>query len=97
MRVEFDEREIAVGETVRELARCRGERGEPFREPGSQRIAGLARFIEPIGGAASHPPGMSRQGGINVVIRQQDDNLVTVLGEAPLATIRQIAHSVARR
>jgi sigma-E factor negative regulatory protein RseB len=53
-------------------------------------------FIEPVGGAP-HPIGMSRQGGINVYIRQHDDNLVTVLGEVPAATVRQIAHSVARR
>ena len=39
----------------------------------------------------------SSQGGINVYIRQLDDNLVTVLGEAPAVTIRQIANSVARR
>jgi sigma-E factor negative regulatory protein RseB len=62
----------------------------------SDGLVAVSVFIEPIG-AASHPIGISRQGGINVVIRQQDDNLVTVLGEVPVATVRQIAHSVARR
>ena len=62
----------------------------------SDGLVAVSVFIEPIG-AASHPIGISRQGGINVVIRQQEDNLVTVLGEVPVATVRQIAHSVARR
>jgi sigma-E factor negative regulatory protein RseB len=62
----------------------------------SDGLVAVSVFIEPIG-AASHPIGVSRQGGISVVIRQQDDNLVTVLGEVPVATVRQIAHSVARR
>jgi len=62
----------------------------------SDGLVAVSVFIEPIGGAP-HPIGISRQGGINVLIRQQDDNLVTVLGEVPAATVRQIAQSVARR
>jgi len=61
----------------------------------SDGLVAVSVFIEPIGGAP-HPIGISRQGGINVFIRQQDDNLVTVLGEVPAATVRQIAQSVAR-
>jgi negative regulator of sigma E activity len=41
--------------------------------------------------------GLSQQGGINVYSRQLDDYLVTVLGEAPGTTVRQIAYSVGRR
>ncbi len=63
----------------------------------SDGLVAVSVFVEPIGTAASHPIGISRQGGINVVIRQQDDNLVTVLGEVPATTVRQIAHSVTRR
>ena len=62
----------------------------------SDGLVAVSVFIEPVGGAP-HPTGWSRQGGINVFIRQQDDNLVTVLGEVPAATVRQIARSVARR
>ncbi len=62
----------------------------------SDGLVAVSVFVEPIG-AASHPIGLSRQGGMNVVIRQLDDNLVTVLGEVPVTTVRQIAHSVARR
>ena len=62
----------------------------------SDGLVAVSVFIEPIG-AVAHPFGVSRQGGVNVFVRQQDDNLVTVLGEVPVATVRQIAHSVARR
>ena len=62
----------------------------------SDGLVAVSVFIEPIG-AVAHPFGVSRQGGVNVFVRQQDDNLVTVLGEVPLATVRQIAHSVTRR
>jgi sigma-E factor negative regulatory protein RseB len=62
----------------------------------SDGLVAVSVFIEPIS-AAPHSFGVSRQGGINVVIRQQDDNVVTVLGEVPIATVRQIAHSVAKR
>jgi sigma-E factor negative regulatory protein RseB len=62
----------------------------------SDGLVAVSVFVEPIGGAP-HPSGLSQQGGINVYIRQFDENLVTVLGEAPPATVRQIAHSVARR
>jgi len=41
--------------------------------------------------------GMSQFHGINVYSRQQDDQLITVLGEVPPAALRQIAQSVARR
>jgi sigma-E factor negative regulatory protein RseB len=63
----------------------------------SDGLVAVSVFIEPVSSLAAHSFGASRQGGINVVIRQQDDNIVTVLGEVPVATVRQIAHSVARR
>jgi sigma-E factor negative regulatory protein RseB len=62
----------------------------------SDGLVAVSVFVEPVGGAP-HPIGLSQQGGMNVFIRQLDENLVTVLGEAPAATVRQIAHSVARR
>ena len=61
----------------------------------SDGLVAISVFVEPVG-TASHPFGISRQGGINVVIRQHD-YLVIVLGEAPVDMIKQIAHSVARR
>jgi len=43
------------------------------------------------------PIGLSQQGGVNVYSRQLSDHLVTVMGETPSATVRQIAYSVAHR
>jgi len=62
----------------------------------SDGLVAVSVFVEPVGGAP-HPIGLSTQGGINVYVRQLDDNLVTVLGEVPPVTVRQIANSVARR
>jgi sigma-E factor negative regulatory protein RseB len=62
----------------------------------SDGLVAVSVFIEPIGGA-SHPIGNARQGGMNVYVRQQDDNLVTVLGEVPPGTVQQMAKSVMRR
>ncbi len=62
----------------------------------SDGLVAVSVFVERTGGSA-HPTGLMQQGGINVYVRQFDDHVVTVLGEVPGVTIRQIAHSVARR
>ena len=62
----------------------------------SDGLVAVSVFVEPMA-ATLHPIGPLQQGGINVYIRQLDDYLVTVLGETPPATVRQIAHSVTRR
>src|SRR5262249_19577503 len=56
----------------------------------------VAGFVEP-GRAAPPPNGFSAQSGLNVYTRQVDDSLVTVLGQVPALTLRQIANSVTRR
>jgi sigma-E factor negative regulatory protein RseB len=75
--------------------RLRGER-QVAHLVYSDGLVAVSVFIEPVGGAPQ-PIGMTTQGGINVYARQLDESLVTVLGEAPAITIRQIANSVARR
>lgn len=62
----------------------------------SDGLVAVSVFVEPAP-PTPQPVGLSHQGGINVYSRQLDDYLVTVLGEAPGATVRQIAYSVARR
>jgi sigma-E factor negative regulatory protein RseB len=62
----------------------------------SDGLVAVSVFIENVG-SAPHPTGLSQQGGTNIFIRQFDDYLITVLGEAPAVTMRQIAASVARR
>jgi sigma-E factor negative regulatory protein RseB len=62
----------------------------------SDGLVAVSVFIETVG-SAPHPTGLSRQGGTTIYIRQFDEFLVTVLGEVPVVTVRQIASSVARR
>jgi len=62
----------------------------------SDGLVAVSVFIEP-GRAAPPPNGFSAQSGLNVYSRQVDDNLVTVLGQVPALTLRQIANSLARR
>src|SRR6266566_1460712 len=62
----------------------------------SDGLVAVSVFVEPVP-PTPQPVGLSQQGGINVYSRQLDDYLVTVLGEAPGATVRQIAYSVAHR
>jgi sigma-E factor negative regulatory protein RseB len=62
----------------------------------SDGLVAISVFVEPlppsIGGT-----GLSQQGGLNIFSTKLDDHLVTALGEAPGATVRQIATSVVHR
>jgi sigma-E factor negative regulatory protein RseB len=62
----------------------------------SDGLVAVSVFVEPMP-QVPQPVGSSQQGGINVFSRQLDEHLVTVLGETPGATVRQIASSVAHR
>ena len=62
----------------------------------SDGLVAVSVFVEPMP-QAPQPIGLSQQGGVNVFSRQLSDHLVTVLGETPGATVRQIAYSVAHR
>ena len=62
----------------------------------SDGLVAVSVFVEPMD-VTPHPIGPMQQGGINVYIRPLDAYLVTVLGETPAGTVRQIANSVTRR
>jgi sigma-E factor negative regulatory protein RseB len=62
----------------------------------SDGLVAVSVFVEPTP-QVPQPIGLSQQGGVNVYSRQLDDHLVTVLGETPGSTVRQIAYSVAHR
>ena len=62
----------------------------------SDGLVAVSVFVEPTP-PARQPVGLSQQGGINVYSRPLDEHLVTVVGEAPGATVRQIAFSVSHR
>ena len=73
----------------------RGKRSPVAHIVYSDGLVAVSVFVEPAGGV--HPVGLLQQGGVNVFVRDADGYVVTALGEAPAATIRQIANSVARR
>ncbi len=62
----------------------------------SDGLVAVSVFVEPVGGTA-HSTGLKQEGAVNMYIRQLEDYVVTVLGEAPPVTIRQIALAVTRR
>ncbi len=59
----------------------------------SDGMAAVSIFIESMPGRSVNE-GLSRQGAINIYRRTVGDNLVTVLGETPAATVIQIGNSV---
>jgi sigma-E factor negative regulatory protein RseB len=63
----------------------------------SDGLAAVSIFIEPAASRARIHQGASQQGAINVYTRTIDDQVVTVLGEAPASTVMQIANSVSFR
>jgi sigma-E factor negative regulatory protein RseB len=74
----------------------RGKRDPVVHLVYSDGLVAVSVFVEPLAPAPLQT-GVSQQGGLNVYTTKSDDYLVTVLGEAPPLTVRQIAQSVARR
>ncbi|HWQ39425.1 MAG TPA: MucB/RseB C-terminal domain-containing protein [Burkholderiales bacterium] len=60
----------------------------------SDGLAAVSVFIEPLATRSKVHEGLSRQGAINIYTRTIDDQVVTVLGEAPASTVMLIANSV---
>lgn len=80
---------------------------ESFRKIGGRRdpiahivlsdgLVAVSVFIEPVA-VTQTQIGLTQSGALNVFSTRNDAFIVTVLGEAPPATVRQIAQSVARR
>lgn len=61
----------------------------------SDGLASVSVFIEPASDSMPFRPGLSQRGGIHVFVRQLGDRIITVLGEVPAATVRQMANGVA--
>ena len=59
----------------------------------SDGLAAVSVFIEPLP-KARPARSLSHQGAVNIYIRPIADHMVTVLGEAPAATVMQIANSL---
>ena len=84
---------VKIMEGFRKL---RGRRDPVAHLVFSDGLVAISVFVEPFT-TAQVPAGMTHQGGLNVYTVRQDDHLVTVLGEAPGATVRLIGNSVSRR
>lgn len=80
---------------------------ESFRKVGGRRdpiahivlsdgLVAVSVFIEPVA-VTQTQIGLTQQGALNVFSTRNEAYIVTVLGEAPPATVRQIAQSVSRR
>ncbi len=76
--------------------KLRGKREPVAHIVYSDGLVAVSVFIEPMTITQTRI-GLSKQGGLNIYAMRNDAYLVTVLGEAPPAMIRQIAQSVARR
>lgn len=63
----------------------------------SDGLAAVSVFIEPMANRSKIHEGLSHQGAINIYTRTINDQVVTVLGETPAATVMQIANSVSFR
>ncbi len=62
----------------------------------SDGLVAISVFVEPTP-SSPQTVGLSQQGGVNVFARPLNEYLITVLGEAPGSTVRQIAYSVNHR
>jgi len=83
---------------VTEMKRTQGGSREVGHVVYSDGLAAVSVFIEPMAKKTSlPPPGLSRQGAINIYSRQLDNHLVTVVGEAPAEIVRKLAESVEYR
>jgi sigma-E factor negative regulatory protein RseB len=76
--------------------KLRGRRERVAHLVFSDGLVSVSVFVEPLA-AASSPAGSMQQGGLNLYSVRHDDYLITVMGETPGATVRQIANSVMHR
>jgi sigma-E factor negative regulatory protein RseB len=77
--------------------KLRGRAGPVAHLVFSDGLVSISVFVEPAM-ASSLPAGALHQpGGLNAFSVRQDDHLITVMGETPPATVRQIATSVVHR
>ncbi|MDO8632406.1 MAG: MucB/RseB C-terminal domain-containing protein, partial [Phycisphaerales bacterium] len=62
----------------------------------SDGLAAMSVFIQ-SSASSSSPPGLSRQGAINVYTRDLGNHRITVVGETPAESVRFVANAIERR
>ncbi len=63
----------------------------------SDGLAAVSVFIEPLEGRADAPTGLASMGAMHIFTRQVANHMVTVVGEAPAASVQRIADAVQYR
>ncbi len=58
----------------------------------SDGLAAISVFVEPI--TRSRTDGTAQQGAMSIVGKRQDDHWLTIVGEVPTATVKQVADSI---
>jgi sigma-E factor negative regulatory protein RseB len=92
------EPELPGFKKITEMKRTQGSSSEVGHVVYSDGLAAVSVFIEPMTSKTALPqPGLSRQGAINIYSRQIAGHLVTVVGEAPAASVKMLAEAVAYR
>jgi sigma-E factor negative regulatory protein RseB len=83
---------------ITELKRSVGATPDVGQIVVSDGLAAVSVFIEPLGARAGQAQlGLARHGALNVYTRKLENHLVTVVGEVPAESVRQIAHNVEYR
>lgn len=78
---------------IMEVQRTMGSGREVGQIVFSDGLAAISVFIEALGGP-NQTPGEAQKGLINILAKEYGDHWLTVVGEVPSATIRQVADSV---
>lgn len=80
---------------VIEVTRRLGESRPVGQMVYSDGLAAVSVFIEPLAGRADPVrPGLSRMGAIHIYTREVASHIVTVVGEAPAASVQRVAQAV---
>ena len=80
---------------IAEVRRTQREAGSLSQVVYSDGMAAVSVFIESLSGRGDAVrPGLSNLGAINIVTREVSDHVVTVVGEAPAASLQRIASRV---
>jgi sigma-E factor negative regulatory protein RseB len=80
---------------VIEVTRQLGESRPVGQVVYSDGLAAVSVFIEPLAGRAEPPrPGLSKMGAIHIYTREVASHIVTVVGEAPAASVQRVAQTV---
>jgi sigma-E factor negative regulatory protein RseB len=80
---------------ILEMSRVRKDgQGQVAHLVFSDGLAAVSVFIEPLPASRKVPDGLMHQGALHIYSRSLPDQLVTVLGETPAATVVQMGNSV---